>query len=84
MGVLQARLGKRPIGSLSWFPGTPQYDNNNIDGGIIHQVFVKEQYRRQGVATAMLEEARRRHPEKDIRHGNALTEDGKAWAKARP
>jgi GNAT superfamily N-acetyltransferase len=82
--VLQARMGKRAIGSLSWFPGKPRYDHPTIDGGMIHKVFVKEQYRRQGVATAMLEEARRRHPDQDIRHSPAATPDGKAWSQARP
>lgn len=75
---------RETVGSLSWFSGKPQYDSTTIDGGVIHKVFVRDENRRQGIATAMLNAARKWNPDRDIRHSNALTEDGKAWAKARP
>lgn len=45
----------------------------------IHQVFVKPQHRRQGVASAMLSLVREQWPE--TTHSDALSEDGKAWAE---
>lgn len=76
-------VGRR-CGSLSWFGGRPSYDGSNIDGGVIFKTYVSSQHRRKGVATAMLNHARNLHPERDIRHSNALSEDGAAFAAATP
>lgn len=76
-------LGNR-AGYLSWFSGAPEYDGHNIDGGVIHKVYVSPPHRRKGVATAMFEFARELNPDMDIRHSNALTDDGAAFAAATP
>lgn len=83
-------LGRR-IGSLSYFggkvdrndDGTPD-DRSNINGGVIHKVYVSPQFRRKGIASAMLDFARERHPEREIRHSGALSDDGRAWKEAKP
>ena len=77
------RPGRR-VGAMTWFGGQPRYDGSNIDGGAIHKVFVSGPHRRKGVATAMLDFARERYPEQDIRHSSALSEDGAAWAASTP
>lgn len=69
------------VGYLSWFGGQPRHDNNNIDGGVIYKVQVSGPHRRRGVASAMLDFAREKHPEQDIRHSNALSDDGRAWSE---
>jgi GNAT superfamily N-acetyltransferase len=81
----------RRVGHLAWFPGKPDRDeqgaikdNGNIGGGIISGVHVGRQFQRKGLATAMLGFARERFPEHEIRHSNALTPDGKAWAERTP
>lgn len=76
-------VGRR-VGYLSWFPGHPEYNGSNIDGGVIYKTYVSSPHRRKGVATAMLRHARALHPEKDIRHSSALSEDGFAFARATP
>lgn len=76
-------VGNR-VGYLTWFGGTPRYDGNNVDGGVIHKVYVSSTHRRKGVATAMLNRAQELHPQSDIRHSNALSDDGVAWAAATP
>lgn len=70
-----------PAGYISWFGGKPRYDGSNIDGGVISKVHVKDQHQRKGLATAMLDWARELHPDKDIRHSTALTDEGKAWSE---
>jgi len=75
--------GKR-VGRLSWYPGKPTYESGNINGGVIASVYVSSQFRRKGIASAMLDYARAVHPDRDVRHSNALTNDGEAWAKATP
>ena len=84
------RIGRR-IGGLTWFPGRVEkkedgsYDDaSNVNGGVIHGVHVSTQFRRKGIASAMLDYARELHPEKEIRHSSALSEDGKAWADKKP
>jgi ribosomal protein S18 acetylase RimI-like enzyme len=83
-------VGKR-IGSLSWYPGEVHkkedgsYDDaSGVNGGVIHGVHVSKQFRRKGIASAMLDFARERSPEKNIRHSNALSENGANWAQANP
>jgi GNAT superfamily N-acetyltransferase len=84
------RIGKR-IGGLTWFPGQVRKkedgsydDSSNINGGVIHGIHVSTQFRRKGIASAMLDYARELHPEKEIRHSRALTDDGRAWAEKTP
>lgn len=72
--------GERRAGYLSWFGGKPEYDGSNVDGGVIHKAYVSGPHRRRGVASALLDYARTQHPEQDIRHSRALSDDGKAWA----
>lgn len=76
----QGQPGKR-IGRLSWYPGKPTYESSNVDGGVIASVYVSRQFRRKGIASAMLDYARAVHPDRDIRHSNALSPDGRAWAE---
>ncbi|MDN5893875.1 MAG: GNAT family N-acetyltransferase [Nocardioides sp.] len=76
-------VGSR-VGYLTWFPGAPEYTGSNIDGGVIHKTYVSRQHRSKGVATAMLDFARDTFPGKDVRHSNALTPDGAAFAAATP
>ena len=67
-----AYRGKRAVGKLS------------VDrvAGAVHEVFVRPDYRRRGVASQMLDHARRVYP--DLQHSTALHPDGAAFAKARP
>jgi GNAT superfamily N-acetyltransferase len=67
--------GKRLAGALSWF------NSGDDHQGEIHKVFVHPRFDREGVATAMLDYARRHFPEDDIHHSQALTDDGKAWSE---
>lgn len=83
-------VGKR-VGALTWFPGQVRKkedgsydDSSNVNGGVIHGVHVSTQFRRKGIASAMLDYARAKYPEKEIRHSNALSEDGQAWAEKHP
>lgn len=83
-------LGRR-VGSLSFFggkidrkeDGTPD-DRSNVNGGVIHKVYVSSQFRRKGIASAMLDHARMRYPDKEVRHSNALSDDGRAWKENTP
>ena len=83
-------IGKR-IGFLSYFGGKVDRDEQgnpddrtNTNGGMIYKAYVSRQFRRKGLASAMLDFARERHPEKEIRHSGALSDDGKAWAQNKP
>ena len=83
-------VGKR-IGGLSWYPGEVRKkedgsydDSSNVNGGVIHGVHVSTQFRRKGLASAMLDYARARYPEKEIRHSSALSDEGRAWADKKP
>lgn len=63
----------RNAGYLMWEkPG-----DHNGNTPTITSVKVSGQYRRKGVATAMLQHAREYVP--DLQHSHALTDDGKAW-----
>ena len=81
----------RRVGYLSWFgghidrnpDGTPD-DRSNINGGRIYKAYVSGQHQRKGLASAMLAMARERHPEMEIRHSGALSDEGRAWAEATP
>lgn len=55
--------------------------HTHADGEIM-RVQVSGPHRRKGVATAMLDYARQANP--DVHHSTALTDDGRAWAQARP
>ena len=54
-------------------PATPE---------IVRKVVVHPDHRRRGVATAMLDAARMRHPA--LMHSDNESAEGAAWAKARP
>ena len=74
----------RRVGYLTFFPGEAKYDGQDIDGGVIWKAYVSSQFRRKGLATAMLDFARHSRPEKDIRHSSLLSDDAKGWAAATP
>lgn len=74
-------VGNR-VGYLSWFNGTVTYSGSTIDGGVIYKTYVSSQHRRKGVATAALHFARDLFPAMDIRHSDALSADGAAFAAA--
>lgn len=83
-------VGKR-IGGLSWYPGEAHKkadgsfdDSSGINGGVIHGVHVSTQFRRKGIASALLDFARERNPERQIRHSNTLSAEGAAWSQAKP
>lgn len=83
-------VGKR-IGALTWYPGQVRKnedgsydDSSSVNGGVIHGVHVSTQFRRKGIASAMLDFARERYPEKEIRHSSALSPEGAAWSQAKP
>jgi GNAT superfamily N-acetyltransferase len=83
-------IGKR-IGTLTWYPGEVRKkedgsydDSSNVNGGVIHGVHVSTQFRRKGLASAMLDYARTKHPEREIRHSNLLSDDGRSWAEKHP
>jgi GNAT superfamily N-acetyltransferase len=68
-----------PVGSIDYehfhFPGhtTP----HNIK---VHDIQVPEEHRRKGVATALMGELERRHPDVPVDHGDR-TPEGRAWAE---
>jgi ribosomal protein S18 acetylase RimI-like enzyme len=64
--------GKR-VGVLSWY-----------GRGDIAQAYVSKQFRRKGIASAMLDYARAKYPDKNIHHSPALSPDGAAWAESHP
>lgn len=77
----------RRIGALSWFPpnGSRHIQGSpDPDKPAIYKVAVSKNMRRKGVATAMLEHARDIAPGLQHSGPQALSEDGAAWARARP
>jgi ribosomal protein S18 acetylase RimI-like enzyme len=48
----------------------------------IYKAYVSGNQRRKGVGTAMLDHLRSIEP--NLQHSTALSDDGKAWARARP
>jgi ribosomal protein S18 acetylase RimI-like enzyme len=73
-------------GHLDWYSGTPtpeQAKDNGISPGAIHEVAVRGEHQRKGVATEMLKFARDSFPAAQVRHSNALTADGKAWSSSK-
>ena len=73
------------VGSLHWefdtdASGQPlPWKPRDFDPGRIGYVEVAPEYRRQGVATALLEAARQWDP--SVHHSDNLTPDGRAWAE---
>ena len=62
------------VGMLIWHP----------DSGEIQDIRVRDNFRRQGIATSMLGEARRKAAElgtAPVVHGAQRTDDGDAWMK---
>lgn len=81
----------RRVGYINWYGGEVRKDTSGtpepgINGGTVHKAYVSSQHRRKGVASAMLDFARERHPEKEIRHSPrySQTDDGANWAQAKP
>jgi GNAT superfamily N-acetyltransferase len=81
----------RSVGYLSWLSGDKTSANPRPIAGeadptkpVIYKTVVSSRSRRKGIATAMLDHARAIAP--DLQHAGpqALTEDGAAFAKARP
>lgn len=81
----------RRIGAMNWFPtpisaprGRPSSAGLEVepDKPTIFKVVVSKPMRRKGVASAMLDHARDISP--GLQHSYALSEDGAAWARARP
>lgn len=66
----------RRIGYLSILKGDAERPSE------IYKAYVSGPHRRKGVATEMLSHARDIFP--DLQHSHALSEDGAAFAKARP
>jgi len=67
---VEAHVGSERVGFLYWYPATAE----------IGEVKVEEGYRRQGIATKMLEYARQIEP--NLEHSDTLTDDGRAWMQA--
>ena len=80
----------RRIGAMNWFDSplnvvhTPSAAGLTVeaDKPTIYKVVVSKPMRRKGIASAMLEHARDIAP--GLQHSHALSEDGAAWARARP
>lgn len=76
---------KQPVGSMQWFGGKPTPEElnevSNTTPGTIYKAHVKESHQRRGIATAMLGFARDQFPDSQIRHSNALSSEGQAWAE---
>lgn len=79
---------KKPVASFTWFGGTPTEadlaSNSTTAPGTIYKVIVKPAHQRKGIASAMLDFARERNPQSQIRHSAALSPEGKAWAEKKP
>lgn len=71
----------RAAGTLSWFGGKHDPEKPETTKGVIYKVFVSGPHRRKGLASAMLAHARSQHPEDDIEHSTALSDDGRSWAE---
>jgi GNAT superfamily N-acetyltransferase len=59
-------------------------DFSHDSSGGIYSVFVRSNHRREGLASAMLGYAREQNPDLNFRHSDKLSENGAAWANARP
>jgi ribosomal protein S18 acetylase RimI-like enzyme len=71
----QHPAGKRSVGTLWW----------GHDDGEVKNVIVEDEFKRQGIATRMWNEAHRLSAEGGWprpRHSDDLTPDGAAWSKA--
>jgi len=66
--IIVAQHRKRTVGELKWFT-----DNHQISNIEVHP-----KYRRQGIATEMLQQARLIDPEVNADHAE-LTDDGAKW-----
>lgn len=61
------------VGALIYYP--PKRRNGQI---LIHNLHVEPDHRRRGIASALMDELQRRHPESSIDHGDR-TYDGDEW-----
>jgi GNAT superfamily N-acetyltransferase len=77
----------RHVGAMSWFPPAGE-GGRHVQGSpdptkpAIFKIGVSKPQQRKGVATAMLEHAREIAP--GLQHSTVLTDEGRAWAQARP
>jgi len=55
---------------------------NHDAGGTVGNVHVREDYRRQGIASAMLDYAKKKNPDLSFEHSSNLTSDGVSWANS--
>ena len=84
--AVHTKSGRR-IGAMNWFPGSRE-GIPHVQGSPdphkpgIFKVVVSRPMRRKGVATAMLEHARDIAP--GLQHSTVLSDEGRAWAEARP
>ena len=76
--MLRCYLDGKIIGHMRWL--SKDYKRPPGKAGEITYVFVDPEYQRRGIATKMLEMARREDPR--VHHSNVLTGDGTAWSQA--
>jgi ribosomal protein S18 acetylase RimI-like enzyme len=74
--TLDVHLGGEHVGRLEVEGGA-----YSTSAGELREIEVKEGYRRQGIATALWQEAARRWSDISLRHSELRTRDGDAWAK---
>lgn len=67
-GIVVASIDGKRVGTLRWY-----------DTGEIASVVVHDEWRRQGIASAMLVKAREVDPR--VRHSQTLSDDGRAWSQ---
>lgn len=86
--AVHTKSGRR-IGAMSWF-GPAGEGSRHVQGSpdpmkpAIYKVAVSKPQRRKGVASAMLSHARDIAPGLQHSGRQALSEEGAAWARARP
>ena len=76
--AVEARINGNHAGYLSWHPGRGRYYRNSVEPrGEISDMQVVPALRRQGIATAMFDFAKRHEPL--LHHSDWLSEPGRAW-----
>lgn len=75
LNAVQAEHDGRIVGHIQWVPS--DYDDGDP---VIDYVYVHSAYRRHGLATALLDEARKHEPNLQHDWGNLSPEEGEPWA----